>query len=268
MSLKSILALVLASIAALAITLYALARIIEQQHPAPPEATGMPAGAARSAQPPAPPSQASRLKIEVVEGYLVTAPTGCKLYVRIYQPKRSLYAARFPAIVYVGGGRGEGVVRPPWEGRPLAVAELGVIEVYFNPEGVGPPQYRSEGEPDFGGFRQQDDLKAVIEYVKALPNVNPENIGVISFSFGIATAAGCLGRYPELGVKYLIDVEGPSHSVIAALDYGTEEQQRKFYEAFGHWSLAKDPSPENEEWWSQREPIRYIGGFPGAYLRI
>ena len=214
-----------------------------------------------------PPQPSCRYEIEVVEGYLVTAPNHNKLYVRIYQPKTSLYDAKFPAVIYSGGGRGEGVVGGP-EKRILGVAELGVIEVYFNPEGVGPPQYRSEGTPDFGGFRQQDDLMAVIEYVKSLPNVNPDNIGVISFSFGIATAAGCLGRHPELDVKYLIDVEGPSHSVIAAMDYGTEEQQRSFYEAFGHWSLAKDSSPENRAWWAEREAYRYIGNFTGAYLRI
>ncbi|HDI86251.1 MAG TPA: hypothetical protein ENF83_02440, partial [Candidatus Korarchaeota archaeon] len=187
----------------------------------------------------------------------------------IYQPRASLYHVKFPAVIYVGGGKGEGVVGGAWStDRPLGVAELGVIEVYFNPEGVGPPEYRSEGTPNFGGFRQQDDLAAVIQYVMSLPNVDAENVGVISYSFGIATAAGCLGRHPELGVKYLIDVEGPSHSVIAAVDYGTEEQQRSFYEAFGHWSLAKDPSPENQAWWAEREAYRFIGNFTGAYLRI
>ena len=168
------------------------------------------------------------------------------------------------------GGRGEGVVGPPRsEGRKLGdVAKLGVIEVYFNPQGVGPPRYRSEGKPNFGGYQQQDDLAAVIQYVMSLPNVNPDNVGVVSFSFGIATAAGCLARHPELGVEYLIDVEGPSHSVIAAMDYGTEEQQEAFYRSFGHWSLAKDPSPENQAWWAEREAYRYIGNFTGAYLRI
>ena len=215
------------------------------------------------------PRERCRYDLEVIEGYLVKAPNGNKLYVRIYQPRTSLYKARFPAVIYVGGGRGEGVVGGAWSSdRPLGVAELGVIEVYFNPEGVGPPQYRSEGTPDFGGFRQQDDLAAVIQYVMSLPNVDSDNVGVVTFSFGITTAAGCLGRHPELGVKYLIDVEGPSHSVISAVDYGTEEQQRKFYEAFGHWSLAKDPSPENQAWWAEREAYRFIGNFTGAYLRI
>jgi len=209
-------------------------------------------------------------EVEVVEGYLVTAPNGNKLYVRIYQPKTSLYDAKFPAVIFVGGGKGEGVLGDPWSGeRKLGgVAELGIIEVYFNPQGVGPPQYRSEGKPNFGGYQQQDDLKAVIEYVMSLPNVNPDNVGVVSFSFGIATAAGCLGRYPELGVKYLIDIEGPSDSVIAAMDYGTKEQQEAFYRSFGHYSLARDPSPENQAWWAEREAYRYIGNFTGAYLRL
>ena len=209
-------------------------------------------------------------EVEVVEGYLVTAPNGNKLYVRIYQPKTSLYNARFPAVIFVGGGRGEGVIGPPLsEGRKLGdVAKLGIIEVYFNPQGVGPPQYKSEGEPNFGGYQQQDDLKAVVEYTMSLPNVDSNNVGIVSFSFGIATAAGCLGRYPELGVKYLIDIEGPSDSVIAAMDYGTKEQQEAFYRSFGHYSLAKDSSTENQVWWAEREAYRYIGNFTGAYLRL
>ena len=210
-----------------------------------------------------------RYEIEVVEGRLVEAPNGNKLYVRIYQPKTSLYDVKFPAVIFVAGGRGDAIVADAWsQKRLLGVAEYGIVEVYFNPQGVGPPPYRSEGTPDFGGFRQQDDLMSVILYVKSLPNVDPNNIGVVSFSFGIATAAGCLGRHPELDVKYLIDIEGPSHSVIAAMDYGTEEQQENFYKSFGHWSLAKDPSPENEAWWREREAYRYIGNFTGAYLRI
>ena len=78
--------------------------------------------------------------------------------------------------------------------------------------------------------------------------MDTNNVGVVSFSFGITTAAGCLGRHPELEVKYLIDVEGPSYSVTAALDYGTLDQQKAFHETFGHWSLEKDPSPENKAW--------------------
>ena len=210
-----------------------------------------------------------KYEIEVVEGFLVEASNGNKLYVRIYQPKTSLYNARFPAVIFVAGGRGDAIVDNAWsQERLLGVAEYGIVEVYFNPQGVGPPPYRSEGTPDFGGFRQQDDLMSVILYVKSLPNVDPNNVGVVSFSFGIATAAGCLGRHPELDVKYLIDIEGPSHSIIAAVDYGTEEQQENFYRSFGHWSLAKDPSPENEAWWREREAYRYIGNFTGAYLRI
>ncbi len=138
--------------------------------------------------------------------------------------------------------------------------------VAFNAEGRGtglPGNLRSEGLEDCNGFIHQDDLKAIIEFASGMPNVDVSNIGVQTSSYGITMGAGALGRYPDLPVAYLIDGEGPhDNRVTTHYDVGTE------HDLCGHWSLVTDPSPENEAWWTEREAIRYIGDYPGIYLRM
>ena len=52
----------------------------------------------------------------------------------------------------------------------------------------------------------------LILYVAALDYVLADNIGLKSQSYGITMAAGCVGRHPELPIKYLVDGEGPPTS--------------------------------------------------------
>jgi hypothetical protein len=86
--------------------------------------------------------------------------------------------------------------------------------------------------------------------------------------------AGSLGRCPRLGVKYLVDVEGPSESFVTcfepwALDEDPEnDRHEQAYAMFGHYSTYRDPSPENIAWWTQREATRYIDSIRCRYLRI
>ena len=203
--------------------------------------------------------------IQVVETW-VTAPNGNQLYTRIVQPVPALYPGqRFPGLIAIPGGTGAGA---PLADNPRYrdLADDGFIVVAFNPEGRGtgaPGNLRSEGTEDCNGFLHQDDLKAVIEYVAAQPNVNAANIGVETSSFGIAIGAGALGRYPSLPVAYLVDQEGPhDNRVITFFDVGRETA------VCGHLSTVTDPSPENAAFWAEREAVRYIGAYPGRYLRM
>jgi hypothetical protein len=203
--------------------------------------------------------------IQVIETW-VTAPNGNQLYTRILQPVRALYPGqRFPALIAIPGGTGAGA---PLADNPRYrdLADDGFIVVAFNPEGRGtgaPGNLKSEGTENCNGFLHQDDLKAVIEYVAVQPNVNAANIGVETSSFGIAIGAGALGRYPNLPVAYLVDQEGPhDNRVITFYDVGRETA------VCGHWSTVTDPSPENAAFWAEREAVRYIGAYPGRYLRM
>ena len=205
-------------------------------------------------------------EVEVVEGYLVKTDEGHRLYVRIFKP---VGEGRFAAVVFVPGGLGAGVMGPAsLKHRQVPVAEYGVVEVYFNAPGRGPGEYRSEGTGDKNGPRDQDALRCVVEFVKSLDYVDPDNVGILSFSFGVTMAAGCVGRYPTL-VKFYIDGEGPSHSVLACCDYlGAAHRADTHDNLFGRYSAGFDPSPDNVAWWAEREAFRFIGNFAGAYLRL
>ena len=204
--------------------------------------------------------------VEVVEGYLVRTDEGHRLYVRIFKP---VGEGHFAAVVFVPGGLGAGVMGPAsLKHRQVPVAEYGIVEVYFNAPGRGPGDYRSEGTGDKNGPVDQDALRCVVEYVKSLDYVDPGNVGILSWSFGVTMAACCVGRYPDL-VKFYIDCEGPSHSVLACCDYlGAAHRADTHDNLFGRYSAGFDPSPDNVAWWEEREAFRFIGRFKGAYLRL
>ncbi|NOZ95091.1 MAG: hypothetical protein GXP47_10190, partial [Acidobacteria bacterium] len=197
----------------------------------------------------------------------ITEPhSGDQIYTRALGPDPSRYPGEsFPAVILVPGGTGAGagaMDRPDLQG----LASEGFVVVAFNPPGRGsgsPGNLRSGGVEDYNGFAGQDALKAVIEYVAGLAGVDSDNLGLCTFSFGIALGAGAVGRYPELPVAWLVDMEGPSNSEIVACYYCSEERGLG-----GHLSITTDPSPENVAWWSEREAYRFIGSFRGNYLRV
>jgi hypothetical protein len=211
------------------------------------------------------PTPAATYTIEAIEAW-VTAPNGNQVYTRVVRPAAALYPGRrFPALIAIPGGTGAGA--------PLAdsigyrqLAGSGFVVVVFNAEGRGnnaPGNLKSEGAEDCNGFVHQDDLKAVVEYTAALSDVNPSNIGVETASLGIAIGAGTLGRYPALPVAYLVDQEGPhDNRVITFYDVGHEVA------VCGHLSTVTDPSSANVAFWTEREAVRYIGAYPGRYLRM
>ena len=161
----------------------------------------------------------------------------------------------FPCVIFVPAiGPGVPVLDYP-EFRRLA--EEGFVVASFNPEGRGRPgKDRSEGEETCQGPNQQEDLKAVIEYLAELSFVDTANIGIASFSGGSLLAGPALGRWPELPVAYWIDVEGPHDGSII------------LGEPCGHPNTRVDPSPENKAFWRERSPIEFIANFRGRYLRV
>jgi hypothetical protein len=197
----------------------------------------------------------------------VTEPiSGVQLYTRVLQPDPALYpGTSFPTVVLVPGGLGDGA---PQVDRPIyqTLAEQGFVVVAFNAPGRGtgqPGNLTSGGVEDCNGFAGQNALKAVIEHAAASPNVDATNLGVQTSSYGITMGAGALGRYPGLPVRYLVDIEGPSNNLISTFYYTGQERNH----LCGHWSVISDTSQVNLDWWREREAYRYIGAFPGYYLR-
>lgn len=212
----------------------------------------------------------------LVENAWIKSTNGNFIFVRSKTPSAST-GEKLPVIIIVPGGLGSSM----WYLDIQAFAELadeGYIIYAFTPQGRGSgteTDPASEGVENYNGPVHQDDLKAVIEYAKTNPLADQDNIGVVSFSFGISMAAGCLGRDPGLNVKYLIDVEGPSDSyVIMAdawlLDSDTANDKTAQMSGMfgGREDTADDPSAENIQWWSEREALNYIGSVTSAYMRI
>jgi hypothetical protein len=188
--------------------------------------------------------------------------------------------ARFAAVVKVPGGINPGrfeALTP----EAKALAEAGLVVVTFNAEGRvdsrNPEDIASQGDEDYNGFKNQDTLAEIIAYTQQLPYVINENVGIRSQSYGITMAAGCAARHPELGIKYIVDGEGPSSSFVTVQEpraifsppnHPYQDKYKTVYEILGHYSLQRDPSEENQAFWEEREAIHFIGRFNGLYLRL
>ncbi len=216
----------------------------------------------------------------VIEDFDLMMPSGNRVYGMIRRPDPAVYLnLSFAAVVMVPGGIGAG--RLAAQGTEAKIlAESGMVVVCFNAEGRvsnHPEDIASEGIEDFNGFRHQDNLAEIIQYVSGLEYVIPDNVGVSTASYGITMAAGCAGRYPEIPIKYIVDGEGPSSSFVTAHEpwvlytppsHPFHDRYERMLELFGHYSIYRDPSRENEAFWAEREADRFIGAFRGRYLRL
>lgn len=207
--------------------------------------------------------------------FRVTAPSGATLHGMVHRPIALPFRPRRrPAVVMLPGGMGSG--RLMARGRTgTQLARAGMVVVSFNAEGRGKGliDRRSGGTPDFNGFRDQDGLAAVVRHTLSLPDVDPDRLGLYSVSFGFVAAAGLVGRYPELPVRWIVDEEGPADAYSAMLkgwrehDLGERpDRAQKAIELFGH-DVPTGPGPA-AEFWGQREPVRFLRGFRGRYLRL
>lgn len=181
--------------------------------------------------------------------YRVTNPTtGNELYVHLIAPEGT---GPFPALVVVPGGIGNSArFRTPGAlGDALAAA--GIAMISFDPDGRG----QSAGEEDYNGHAQQDGLAAVIEFAASLPEVDADQIGLASFSYGITMASGALARYPALPIQFLMDWEGPADRFDTTVDCGNSTQ------------IDFQPC-DNLEFWSEREALRFISDVQVPYQRL
>lgn len=219
------------------------------------------------------PNKASAGATIVKKELYIMAPNGNLLYMRT---ARIVMIGQQPVVVLVQGGLGNGA---PMLDTSYAsqLINAGYVVVSFNPEGRGSGSagdMQSQGAENYNGYIHQDDLYAVISYMQTLPFVARNRVGIVSFSYGIAMAAGCLGRYPALSVNFLLDIEGPSDSYGImgdgwSLDTDTTNDMSDIlFGVFGHYSTAMDNSEMNIAWWSEREAARFIGNTNAAYMRL
>ena len=174
--------------------------------------------------------------------------TGASLFVRVYEPAGN--AEALPVLILVPGGNGDSQDFVKKQKSAQTLADEGFTVITFDPDGRG----LSEGVEDYDGFKHQDGLKAIIE---AVEEAGAEEIGLVTFSFGITMGSGVLARYPELPVDFLIDWEGPANRDDTG---GCKGDVR------GH--LDEVAQCDDETFWSEREASTFMSEVQVPYLRI
>jgi len=183
--------------------------------------------------------------------WVVNPSSGVRLYVEILKPE-SWSDEALPALVLIPGGSGDSSDFTEKAQKIHTMLESGFALIVFDPDGRG----NSEGKEDDNGYIHQDGLAAVIEYAAALPEVDSDQIGLVSYSYGVTMAAGVLARYPKLPIRFLIDWEGPANRNDTG---GCDEDN------LGH--LIGHPC-DDEDFWIQREASGFALKLWLPYLRL
>ena len=179
--------------------------------------------------------------------WVVNPSSGSRLFVQAFYA-RGWSGELVPALVLVPGGTGTIESR-----KAEVLAANGFLVIVFDPEGRG----RSEGIENYNGFIGQDGLAAVIEAATALPGLDTNRYGLVSFSYGVTMSAGALARYPGLPIDFYIDWEGPVNRI-----YTTSGCDAARAEGI-KWQPC-----DNETWWAEREALAFIADVQIPYQRI
>ncbi len=194
------------------------------------------------------PDSSGLLPADEPNTYWVVNPSGgSRLFVSVTYP-RGWNGELLPTLVLVPGGVGISEPR-----KAQALATEGLLVIIFDPEGRG----HSEGKEDYNGFIGQDGLAAVIEAATALPGLDADRYGLVSFSYGVTMAVGALARHPDLPIDFYIDWEGPVNRMYTTTGCGSQALEHIQWE-----------SCEDDAWWAEREAMNFIADVQVPYQRI
>jgi len=184
--------------------------------------------------------------------YWVTNPTsGVPLWVEVMRPS-DWDGEALPALVLIPGGTDDSGAFTDERETGQLMADEGYTVVVFDADGRG----RSKGEEDQCGYIHQDGLAAVIRFAAGLPEVDPERIGLVSYSYGVTMATGALARYQDLPILFYVDWEGPANRN----DTGGCDEDR-----VGH---LKGRPCDDEEFWREREASTFALKMRVPYQRL
>ncbi|MSP54340.1 MAG: hypothetical protein EXR69_01840 [Myxococcales bacterium] len=127
------------------------------------------------------------------------------------------------------------------------LAGAGYTVLVYDPAGRG----LSWGEEDFGGPEHQDDVRVGVRALQG----SCSQVGLLSLSLGVAAAVGAASRWPELGLAFVVDWEGPCDREIITAGGSL------LVPAAGH-SLSDDA------YWNPREAVRQMAGLSCPYIRL
>lgn len=90
-----------------------------------------------------------------------------------------------------------------------------------------------------------------------LPGLDTARYGLVSYSYGVTASTGALARYPGLPIDFYIDWEGPVDRNYTTTGCGGNRVDGI------QWQSCSD-----NEWWSEREAVNFIGAADVPYQRI
>jgi dienelactone hydrolase len=195
---------------------------------------------------------------------------GNQIEVRITKPEGD---GPFPALIGVAGGNDYFAYKPAMAGELQA---MGIVAVDFAPQG----RAGSEGEDDFNGPVHQDDLKALVDFVSEQAFVQPDHIGLLTYSYGVVMATGALSRHPDMPVAFLIDWEGPSspgRDLTRGLENGEAWAENTILYLSGKSEMSREEMAafvihggaiSDEAYWADRDAARFAEDLPCPYLRV
>lgn len=183
------------------------------------------------------------------EPTLTNPRSGARLQVYVDLPAG---AGPFPAVVMMPAGMAAGGDYP----GPEEVAEFtrrGMAVVRWDPDGRG----RSAGEEDTGGLDHQEGFREVIRYAIGRDDVIDDQVGVVSYSFGITAATQALAT-SNPGARFLVDWEGPASRRWTA-GCGASEPMKQ---------ASQHSACDDEAYWEVREASAWVGKLKVPYQRV
>lgn len=174
-----------------------------------------------------------------------------------YYPPNFDRQKKYPAIVYVYGGPGIQIVQDAWLfGARLwevMMAQKGYIVFSLDNRGSANRGLAFEQET-YGqlGTREIDDQMVGVNYLKSLPFVDAQNMGVFGWSFGGFMATSLMLRQPDV---FKVGVAGGA--VTDWTDYEIMYTER----------YMKKPH-ENPDGYQKANLLNYVGNLKGALFVI
>ncbi len=202
-----------------------------------------------------PPPPGKTYSIEPSAEFTVVNPASqAELRVKVYIPETQ-QEEKLPAFILVPGGIADSSAFTKPGDMAEALPAAGFITVVFDADGRG----KSGGEENYNGFIQQDGLAEVIRFTSTLPEVDPDKLALISWSYGVTMSTGALSRYPDLPIKFYIDWEGPANRNDTTSGCQNDPTGKNRIP----WNSCAD-----DAYWSEREAQSFIGNVKVPYLRV
>ena len=186
---------------------------------------------------------------------LTAADGKTKLYGRLFTPKNASAAQKCPVVVYVYGGPHAQLVRDQWMGAApyweILMAERGYVVFTMDNRGSANRGYEFEQviHRNLGEVELADQMEGV-KYLKSLPYVDADRMGVHGWSFGGFMSMSLLLR---MGDTFKVSVSGGP-----VIDW-------RFYEIM-YGERYMDSPTENPDGYAKADLKQYVNNLEGKHL--